>query len=686
MPLVVVIVVALSVSWGHAATATIPFQVDLTLDRASVRTDKDLLIASTGRVERRWRWTGHGLVTVSLRDLDSSREWATAPAITCDWSLPGLIGEQTEAKLTSLTCREDDDEGFTSRHLAVMAEITYPDAKLVVRYIVWVYPDAPGLRCQLRARGMPGFSAERSLRQPARVDYMPISLAGTSRRAIGYYNDTQHRNSPDKEILREQTVTGEPKRPERFGWASILCVETPRAGVCLVKESHKCVNQSGVHTGAFHTDATGVWSSGWGLSPKDVVVDRFGECWASWCVVCAGGDVERQRAIKVFDRYRYPVDPKRDLFIMANTWGSSVWRRDGQLDLAGQVETGESNLVAKQAARKDHVLREIASQDDLGIDVQQIDDGWQGDDYRTWRPAKHRYPQQSWDTVKAAAAKHGVKLGLWAAVRIPEKDLLWNYDHGGFRYYKLDFANLRSRTILERVLGKARRLILHSGHTVRVNWDVTENAPRVGYFFAREYGNIYLANRKRSYPRYVPSLILRDAWQIARYCNLNKFQITVQNIDLVNPRVTDAQRHNHAYCVAITLMGSPIFFQLTQHYTEQARAQIRPLLAVYKRHRAEMFRGYVFPIGEKPDNASWAGFQCYVHGSGVGYLTLFRELHNEESSRAVRLHFLSGKTLTLQDLCSGETQRVPVAPDGHARFQIPRPAGFRFYCYETKGS
>jgi hypothetical protein len=389
-----------------------------------------------------------------------------------------------------------------------------------------------------------------------------------------------------------------------------------------------------------------------------------------------------QTALKTFDRCRYPIDVKRDLFIMANTWGSSEWRRNGKLDLEGEVETGESNLVAKNAARQESVLREIASQADLGIDVQQIDDGWQGDDYKRWRPAKPRYPDESWDVVKAAAKRRGVTLGLWAAVRIPLDDLLWNYEHGGFRYYKLDFANLRNRTILDRVMAKARKLILHSGHTVRVNWDVTENAPRVGYFFARDCGNIYLANRKRDYPRYVPFQILRDAWQISKYCNLNKFQVTVQNIDLVNPRVTDAAEYNHPYCVAITLMGSPIFFQLTQYYRREARDQIRPLLAVYKKHRREMFEGYVYPIGDKPDNGSWPGFQCHVAHKKAGYLLIFRELHSADSTRTIRLNFLAGRKLNLEDLRTGARKTLDVGPAGEAPFEITNPADFRFYRYE----
>jgi hypothetical protein len=34
---------------------------------------------------------------------------------------------------------------------------------------------------------------------------------------------------------------------------------------------------------------------------------------------------------------------------------------------------------------------------------------------------------------------------------------------------------------------RARKLILHSGHQVRFNWNLTEKEPRVGNFFGREF-------------------------------------------------------------------------------------------------------------------------------------------------------------------------------------------------------
>jgi len=277
-------------------------------------------------------------------------------------------------------------------------------------------------------------------------------------------------------------------------------------------------------------------------------------------------------------------------------------------------------------------------------------------------------------------------LGLWApAEEISLEALKANYEAGDFRYYKLDFANLTTRDALDDLMGKVRAFIKDTDHRVRVNWDVTENPPRVGYFFAREYGSLYLENRKPSTPAhavYRPHTVLGDAWLVSKYLNLTKVQVSVQNGDRVDPQRSDARFHPHPYLVAITLMASPIFFQMTQLYDDHARDVIRDLLSVYKRHRAAMARGYVFPIGEKPDNGSWTGFQCHDSASGSGYLMVFRERNQPAPEWKLALRFVAGRRLEIEDLVHGESRTVDVGEDGKVWFRIEHPADFRFLRYE----
>lgn len=643
---------------------SLPQGLTVELAGAYARVEDGVLVIGTDVVERRWRWTGEGLATVSIKNTISGREWVAESARhVCDWAIGDVVGavrDGADASLASLSARAVTDDPWTSDHVEVRATVDYAVAGIGLQYVVAAYPSSPGMRTQLRLKSFEGaLEAVGS----GGADVLPVAVGSAQRRAIGYYNQTQQRNSLDRDLLRDEVFDTPLDGKEVHDWASLLCLEDGDDGLCFVKESHKCVNQKGVDTGEFVVTANGVASTG--LGPAELT-SAYRDCWANWLIVYTGDDLARETSIKAFDRARYPIDPERDIYVMANTWGSTDNKQDAQ-----------------EAAREENVLREIDSQADLGIDVQQIDDGWQGNDYNSWRPVVERYPE-GWKNVRAFAKEKGVTLGLWSAWSVGAGDLTWNFDHGGFRYYKIDFANLKTYDQVETLMGKARRLIEHSGHTARVNWDVTENPARVGYFFAREFGNIYLENRKPRTPEsvvYRPHLVLRDAWQVSRYINLSKFQVSIQNPERVNREVSDAYRHSHEYTVAIALMGAPIFFQETHYYDEEARAAIRPILAVYKQHREAMFGGTVYPIGAQPNNASWTGFQCHLEGEGAGYLTVFREIENANERRAMRLNYLAGKAVTLTDLLSCASRVVEVGADGAVEFSIEKPADFRFLRY-----
>ncbi len=638
-------------------------------EHAFVKTDGNILHVETGQVSREWKWTGNGLVTTSFKNMITGKEWVRIdPVYTSDLNFPGMIDNNTTCELVYISAEHVRFDPFTSDHIKVIVEMKYPAPNLQIKYVIWVYPNSPGLRTQIFVKGLSNFSSSDSDESNlARVDYIPVKMNDLNRRIVGYYNHTQGRNKEETEILKEDLITTDLEETEKYDWASVMWLEDDNEGLGMVKESHKCVNQQGLNTGIFTCGQSGLVSTGWGLTEKDILTERYRTAWASWSVVYQKGDTGRELALKRFDRDRYPIDPVRDIYILANTWGSTAEKR-----------------VAQSRAAEENVIKEIKSQADLGIDVQQIDDGWQGNDYDSWKPIEERYPN-GWSKVRQIARKYDITLGLWAAgERIPLDVLKYNFDQGGFNYYKLDFINLKSYDEMEDLITKVHKFTEYTNHLVRINWDVTENPPRMGYYFGREYGNIYLENRKPVKPEhvvYVPHLVLRDAWQVSKYVNLNKFQITVQNIDRVNPDVSDAHKHNHPYCVAITLMGSPIFFQETQYYDQEDRKQIRPLLALYKEHRKAMYKGYVYPIGDKPDNASWAGFQNHNNKTDTGYITLFRELKNGESTKNIQLHYLAGKAIEITDLINESVRTVNVDNNGFVEFKISKTPHFKFLKY-----
>ena len=630
-------------------------ELNTSYQAASGKTDGNELTVSTGKVTRTWSWTGKGLATAAITGLESGKQWAKPRDAEADWNL-GNLGE---GKLVSLKAFEDDDERFTSKHLAVEAEIRYPT--LDVKYVIWAYPGAPGLRTQLW------------LKRPANVDVKAakrfdpdisetLGLAGDARSvtAFGYAAGLKANMKP-YEILRTESLPA----GGRIDWANGLIADFEGAGIVLVKESHNhTMLGKGLETGAFERMSRRprgevVRVTGLGMLPGDLKTDAYRFCWANWMVLYTGGDVEAQLAIKRFDRARYPVHPGRDVFIMANTWG-----------------TEDKSPQCRYKAREENVLREIKEPFELH------DGKTVSEDYRM-------YPS-GFGKVRARAKELGVRLGLWHAWTAPTPSIKANIDEGDFRGIKLDFANLRRKDQFDSLYDKAREIIRHSEYRSVVNWDVTEISPRMGFYFGRDCGNLYLTNRKaftvRDPVRYDPWQVLRDGWELARYMNLNKVQVTFQNKDITPPPAkTDALKSTHAYNLAITLMASPIFFTETQYLSAAARDEIRPIIKAYKAEREQMYRGYVFAIGDKPDNASWTGFQNHDPETGAGYLTIFRELNCEEPAAKLALHFLPrGTKLTLTDVLTGESRQTTLDDHSRAEFRIEKAPGFLFLKYGTK--
>ena len=684
-------------------------KVDIKLKKAFVAIEGDELVANTGLVERRWKWGANGLVTTSLKHLEAKKEWAgKTDSMDCDWSYTGYMAPGT-AVLKSIKARLSSDEGFTSQHIELTTEVFYD--QVAVQHIVWIYPSASGFRTQLKIKKLKDLNVKGravydvtapkdalhnitsdSKELTGITDTVPINTLPLKKRAVGYYAGTQARNKRETPLLLDTLIN-----EDRVKWNSILSLEGSDGGLILVKESNKTVNQAGNNTGIYKISDHSVASTGWGIAPQELT-NRYRGLWANWLIVHnKTTPEERELELKEFDRHRYPVDPARDIYIMANTWG-----------------TGESKDWSQSAAREENVLKEIASQSDLGIDVQQIDDGWQGWDTggKHWRPvpvldyskrplrkkkgmgdgetydknakAYTMYPE-GWKNVKKEAKEKGVRLGLWCNSNVPLEDLKWNFTAGDFRSYKLDFIYLRNFNQVEQLMDKVRDFVLFTDQKVRINWDVTENWPRTGYFFAREYGNIYLANRKTKAPAgvvYVPYLMLRDAWHLAKYTNLNKFQVTIQNGDRCNQKVSDAFKHRHDYLFAQTMMACPLFFQETHYYSDEARDQLRPIIKIYKEQRDEMYQGYVFPIGDEPDNKSWSGFQNYNPETKTGFLTVLRQIENREKQKGIALKFLSGKTIKITNLVSRTSRVVNVPDSGIVPFAIEKPADYLFLKYE----
>ncbi|AQQ08319.1 Alpha-galactosidase [Sedimentisphaera cyanobacteriorum] len=508
-----------------------------------------------------------------------------------------------------------------------------------------------------------------------RVDYLPIDTAEMQVSAAGYYSDTQNRNKPETPVLREEKL----KPSGECDWSNLLFIQDGNDGLVLVKESHKTVQTPGADTGKFTFGNNGITNTGWCLSRSELSEEKYKWLWGSWVIVHKVGKDSRERAVKAFDRLRFPTDKQRDMWTVMCTWGHSQNPWDG-----------------RKYAREDQVLRELEECSDIGIDMLLIDDGWQSpekkfiDETRGWKPWQEWYPN-GWGKVTEKAEKFNMRLGLWASHIISSEEMLWNYNRLGNEQFKIDFANLRSHTKLNEMKMKARTYMLENNHKSIVSWDTTEAAPRYGFYLFREYGNVHFMNRKPEVPGnvlYIPHLCLRDFWQLSRYQNLNKWQLVIQNPEVVKKQSdgykSDAYKHSADYCAATALMGTPEFMAVARYYSEDARKNLRSLLEVYKEHRSRIWDSFVYPIGSKPNNKSWTGFQA-VCGKSEGYLTIFREIENSKSKHKMQLRSITGNSkLQFTNLITGRKWNSTLDSNSAANFIISEPGDYLFLKYEKK--
>ena len=323
--------------------------------------------------------------------------------------------------------------------------------------------------------------------------------------------------------------------------------------------------------------------------------------------------------------YREHYHPKT-LHTMSNTWGD----RNGRTRVCDEF-----------------IRREIDSAADLGLDVVQIDDGWQRGvpapmdadgnrhfDADFWEVKQEVFPQ-GLAPLAAYAAEHGVALGLWFApysgglFEYFERDLSFlqkAYHDWGVRYFKLDMIHLPTRAHCDRMTTLLEEIRLQDDASVEL--DATADN-RLGYLAAAPFGTIFVENRYTAWGNYYPHRTLRNEWMLSRYIPTAKLQFELVNPALCHEKYSDTDPYRHAlydadYLFATVMLSNPLFWMETQFLSEKSREQLREIIAKWKCYREELTLADVSPIGEEPCGASLTGFLAET--SDAYHILLFREV------------------------------------------------------------
>jgi len=349
------------------------------------------------------------------------------------------------------------------------------------------------------------------------------------------------------------------------------------------------------------------------------------------------GAVGRTKALQDYQRKVRPYVEGRDALFLSNTWGD--------------------NSSDKRIC-EEFLLGEVAAAKELGVEVLQVDDGWQtgksansafangkgvwngywATDPNFWKPDPKLFPR-GLKFVTDAAAKAGLRFGLWFAPDSSNDAANWSRDADwilklhrecAIDYFKLDSMKTLNALSLTRQRALFDRLLNESEKKIVVDLDVTAEK-RPGYFGLMDAGPLFVENRYTDRHSYWPHLTLRTLWSLTEVIDPVRLRMEVLNPLRNREKYAGDPLAPSAYpaetLFAITIPASPLGWFEVQNLDPQTLAAWKPLVAVWKRERSAMAACNVIPVGAKPDGFSWTGFLFVPREKGGdGYALLFREL------------------------------------------------------------
>ena len=404
----------------------------------------------------------------------------------------------------------------------------------------------------------------------------------------------------------------------------------------------------------------------------------------AWGVIpYSGGSVGRTLALHAYQRQFRAFDPQRDARFISNTWGDRS--RDARIN-------------------EDFMRKEIEAGARLGVDVIQIDDGWEqgrtansampggvwigfwASDPNFWQVNRARFPHGLEPVIAEARAK-GLGFGLWFGPDSADSFANWQRDADtllelhrrlGIHYFKIDGVKATSKAAERNLQRFFERVLAGSGGQVVFDLDVTaEICP--GYFGAMQVGPLFVENRYTDWRRYWPHFTLRNLWKLAHYVDPARLRIEFLNnsrntrLYAGDPLAPAAYRPG--YLFATTLFANPLGWFEMSNLPEAYFEEIPPLARAWKAHRAELFGGQIVPLGSAPDGAAWTGFASVALDGRSGYLLLFREL-NQRADWTTQLPLLLPDAAYPVERLGGAGQ-VTVS-QGQVKAHLPQAQSFLF--------
>ena len=374
----------------------------------------------------------------------------------------------------------------------------------------------------------------------------------------------------------------------------------------------------------------------------------------------AGGAAGRLRALVAFQRAIRPYRPGRDGLLLSNTWGAG--NRDSRIC-------------------QDFLLKEIAAGAKIGVDVIQIDDGWQrgrtqnsqkkvaagqkkvwngywAADPDFWKEDLERFPDGLDFLVKEARAK-GMRFGLWFGPDSSDDAANWERDAAclldyhrrlGIDYFKMDSMKLLSPRALARNRRMFDKMLADSGGDMVFDLDCTAEV-RPGFLGLLDIGPLFVENRYTRRSAYWPHHTLKNLWDLSHVIDPVRLRFEFNNPDTNHENYEWSPLGHGNYrpdaLFATVMAASPLAWMELSDVSEKSVAALAPLVRTWKAERARWHGGVIHPVANRPDGVAWTGFVSEAADGMGGYALLFREL-NAKANFALDLEPIFGAA-TLSD-------------------------------------
>jgi alpha-galactosidase len=403
--------------------------------------------------------------------------------------------------------------------------------------------------------------------------------------------------------------------------------------------------------------------------------DSEGQGYAWSVIAWAGGRWERAAALHRLQQCFRPFRPGRDGLLLSNTWGDR--NRDSRI-------------------AESFILAEIIAGAALGVDICQVDDGWEkgvtsnsaqpekgvwngfwAADPDFWTANPERFPHGLDSVVDAAKAK-GLALGLWFAPDSSNHFANWEkdaavvidlYRRHGVRFIKVDGVKTTTKAgelNLQRFFARVRR---ETQGELTIDLDVTAEV-RPGYFGAMQVGPIFLENRYTDWGQWWPHSTLRNLWELSWHVPPQRLRIEFlnpqRNQDKYGGSPLAPAQYPADYPFATTLVANPLAWLEVSNLPEDVAKPIAALAAIWRKHRDELHAGITLPIGDSPTGAAWTGF-C-SRGQNTAHVLVFREL-TRHPERDLELPIPPGNWSVEPIAGTGDA----IWRDGRLHVTIPKP-------------